>query len=239
MSPRFGFWTHVISQIVLLVVFIVYTFFMYYVDTGFIKQCRLKKLKVGKECRRVTLEYLKIICYPSLCIYALFALNHFDRAATTYGSMGLFSLLLVFVISACTDTFAYIVGNLFKGPKLCPKLSPKKTWAGAIGGVFGAVIGTLTLVLIIGLIDRTFVDFMTEKEIYRNIGIFIFILIGLVGSIVAQAGDIFASYIKRKHGIKDFGKILPGHGGVMDRVDGHIFCAVFIFACMSIICFIL
>ena len=73
---------------------------------------------------------------------------------------------------------------------------------------------------------------------YRNDNI-IFILIGLLGSILTMAGDIFESGMKRRLGIKDFGKALPGHGGVMDRIDGQMFCAVFIFIALSIICFIL
>ena len=64
-------------------------------------------------------------------------------------------------------------------------------------------------------------------------------LIGLFGSAIVQVGDFLASYLKRKYDVKDFGKILPGHGGVMDRIDGIMFCSVFIFGVLSIICFIL
>lgn len=237
-TPRFDMLMHFLLQVALLAVFMLYTFFMYYVDTAFIKKCNLKKLKIGKESRRVVIGYLKIIAYPCALIYALFALNHFNDAAPKALNMGLFGLLLVFVISAATDTFAFAVGITLKGPKLCPKISPKKTWSGAIGGLFGGVIGALTLVLVISS-NRAFGTYFLDMGIDKYWGMLLFGLIGLIGSVLTQAGDIFASYIKRKNGIKDFGKILPGHGGAMDRIDGNIFCAVFIFIVMSIICFIL
>jgi phosphatidate cytidylyltransferase len=237
-SDSFGFWMHVGSQIAILFIFIVYTFLMYYVDTAFIKQCKLKKLKLSTECWKVLLAYLKIIGYPAAFIYALFAINHFDGLAPASIRMGLFCLLLVFVISAATDTFAYAVGVTLKGPKLCPKISPKKTWSGAVGGLFGGVLGTLTLVLLVST-EKQFGIYFLDKGIDAWWGLVVFGFIGLIGSIAVQAGDIFASFIKRKHEIKDFGKILPGHGGVMDRVDGQIFCALFIFIVMSIICFLL
>lgn len=234
----FGLLLHFIAQIIILLVFITYTFFMYYVDTAFIKQCKLKKLSIGAECRRIICGYLKVIGYPASFIYALFALNHFGSAAPTEINISLIAILLVFVISATTDTFAYIVGITLKGPKLCPKISPKKTWSGAVGGLFGGVLGSLTLLLIISS-SPAIGDFFLTKGIDWIWALVLFGLIGLFGSVTVQVGDIFASFIKRKYGVKDYGKILPGHGGVMDRVDGNIFCAVFIFLVMSIICFIL
>jgi len=239
MSPAFGFLVHLAAQLVVLFVFLIYTFLMYYVDTSFIKQCRLKKTKIGKECFRVLLGYLKIIGYPAAFIYALFALNHFGPAAPTYKMFSLFALLLVFVISIATDTFAYLVGITLKGPKLCPKISPKKTWSGAVGGVFGGIIGAYSLMLFFSTSPAFDAFFRGVKGINVVAMQVLIVVIGLLGSVVAQFGDIFASWIKRKHGIKDFGKILPGHGGVMDRIDGHIACALFILMTMSIICFIL
>jgi len=83
-----------------------------------------------------------------------------------------------------------------------------------------------------------FSNFMTEKVGDATAVMIVFSIIGIVGSIVSQIGDIYASYLKRKTGIKDFGNYLPGHGGVMDRLDGIIFNAVFIFVCMLIIVFV-
>lgn len=115
---------------------------------------------------------------------------------------------LVFIIAWGTDTFAYVFGMLFGKHKLCPKLSPKKTVEGSIGGIVGAV----------GL-TYLFVRYL-EAEPY-----WIFILIACIGSIVAQIGDLTASKIKRITGIKDFGFIMPGHGGVLDRFDSILFIA--------------
>lgn len=241
LETPFGFWMNIISQIIVLSVFLVYTFFMYYVDTAFIKQCKLKKQNVGRQSLRVLVEYLKIIGYPAALIFALFGLNHFGGAVPAeFASMnmGLFGLLLVFVIAAATDTCAYAVGMILKGPKLCPKVSPGKTWSGAVGGVFGGVLGTLTLVLVMST-NGAFGDFFLTKGIDATTGLVLFTLVGLLASVVTQAAGIFASKLKRKYNINDFGKILPGHGGVMDRVDGQIACAVFIFLVLSVICFIL
>jgi len=241
LDPAFGFWAHIIAQLAVLLVFVVYTFFMYYVDTAFIKKCRLKKAKVGTESWRVVLQYLKIIGYPASLIYGFFALNHFTGvlpAEFASINMGLFGLLLVFVIAASSDTCAYAVGNIIKGPKLCPKISPGKTWSGTIAGLFGGVLGSLILLLIFST-DPAFGDFFLSIGINADLGLVVFGLIGLFGSVVTQAAGLFASKLKRKYKINDYGKILPGHGGVMDRVDGQIACAVFIFLVLSIICFIL
>ena len=136
-------------------------------------------------------------------------------------------MLLIFVISPCADTFAYLVGMIYnkirkgKAKKMCPRLSPKKTWAGAIGGVVGGIVGAVVVYFI--------VDKSAIAETAKMSPVIAFILAGIFGSVLTEIGDLFESYIKRKVGIKDMGKILPGHGGVMDRIDGMNFAAVFIF----------
>ena len=97
--------------------------------------------------------------------------------------------------------------------KLCPNLSPKKTVAGAIGGLIGGALGSLILYFI----------FRPEYNFFSPI--LLFIIVGLVASFLTEAGDLFESLIKRKVGIKDMGKIMPGHGGVMDRIDGMVFAS--------------
>ena len=138
---------------------------------------------------------------------------------------GFIALLLPFVTSALSDTFAYFTGSLIGGKKLCPKLSPKKTWAGAIGGAFGGIVGALLVFFIFR--NRIIVNF--------PIPVLLFIFIGIVASVLTIIGDLFESSIKRKVGIKDMGNILPGHGGVLDRIDSTMFvslfvCIVFMFA---------
>ena len=146
------------------------------------------------------------ILYPALFVLAMAVMNDLDK--------GFYALLLTFVIAPFSDTFAYFVGSLLKGPKLCPKLSTKKTWSGAIGGVFGSVIGSLLVWWIFGIEVNFFAPWL------------LFVIVGIVGSVLTQIGDLFESYIKRKVGIKDMGKIMPGHGGVLDRFDGTFFVAV-------------
>ncbi|NLY66340.1 MAG: phosphatidate cytidylyltransferase [Tissierellia bacterium] len=134
--------------------------------------------------------------------YIPFLLQHI-----IYLSNGIY-IWLVFIIAWGTDTFAYVFGMLFGKHKLCPSLSPKKTIEGSIGGIIGAI----------GL-TYLYIKYL-EIDAY-----WAFLLIAFIGSIVAQIGDLTASKIKRVTGIKDFGFIMPGHGGVLDRFDSILFIA--------------
>ena len=107
----------------------------------------------------------------------------------------------VMVVTWSTDIFAYFAGRSIGGPKLAPSISPNKTWAGLIGGMAGAgVFGALT---------ATYFELGSP-----------FVWIGALMGLVAQAGDLYESWVKRRAGVKDSGTILPGHGGVLDRLDG-------------------
>ena len=121
-------------------------------------------------------------------------------------SVEIFSVFFVILICASTDVGGYIFGKIFKGPKLT-KISPNKTYAGMIGGYF--------LSLVVLIITTNFVD-------YPEISMQLF-LISILISTISQVGDIIVSYFKRLSKIKDTGKILPGHGGLLDRIDGMIF----------------
>ena len=124
---------------------------------------------------------------------------------------GMVYLAMVFIVAFVTDTFALVIGLMFGKKTLAPKISPKKTIAGAIGGIIFAIIS----VIIYGLILKFYfkIDFP----------IWLCIVIGAVCSVAGQCGDLTASLIKRYTGIKDFGKCLPGHGGILDRFDSIIF----------------
>ncbi len=117
----------------------------------------------------------------------------------------------LFIISICilTDIGGYIFGKIFKGPKLT-QISPKKTYAGVFGSFF--------LPLILGLVvyEYQYTDQIPAKGLY-------FLIIVLFISLISQIGDLIISFFKRKAKIKDTGKILPGHGGLLDRIDGMIF----------------
>ena len=119
---------------------------------------------------------------------------------------------LVFIIAFMTDTFAYFSGYLFGKHKLIPNVSPKKTIEGSIGGILGSTI----CCLIFGHI--------------LNLNMVLMLILGSIGSIIAQIGDLFASSIKRYVGIKDYGNLIPGHGGILDRFDSVILVTPFVYS---------
>lgn len=119
---------------------------------------------------------------------------------------------LIFIIAFATDTFAYFTGRLIGKRKLAPILSPKKTIEGAVGGLLGSIITTLIFVKFIGMTN-----------------IYIYILLALICSIASIIGDLSASKIKRYIKIKDYGNIMPGHGGILDRFDSILFIAPLVF----------
>lgn len=145
--------------------------------------------------------------YPTLFLLTMLLANDLESNA-------FIALLMAFVVSPCSDTMAYLTGSLIGGPKLCPKLSPKKTWAGAIGGTVG------------GILSAIIVYFIFTPKVNFFSPILLFVLVGFFASILTLFGDLFESCIKRKVGIKDMGKLLPGHGGVLDRIDGTLFAVV-------------
>ena len=121
-------------------------------------------------------------------------------------SINVFGVFFVILICASTDIGGYLFGKLFKGPKLT-KISPNKTYAGMIGGYF---LSLITLTLITNIIDYPGTPIQ-------------FFLITILISTVSQIGDIIVSYFKRLSKIKNTGKLIPGHGGLLDRIDGMIF----------------
>ncbi len=132
-------------------------------------------------------------------------------------SLGLFILILIICIF--TDLGGYIFGKIFKGPKLI-KISPKKTYAGALGGFI------LSLVAALIYSKYTFTGALTNLNLslWTGMGVNkIYLLFILVISLISQIGDLIISYFKRLAKVKDTGNLLPGHGGLLDRIDGIIF----------------
>lgn len=126
---------------------------------------------------------------------------------------GLVAVLFLFVVVWATDIFAYFVGRALGGPKLAPSISPGKTQSGALGGAVGGVLAGAILAVCAGAGNLPLLAF-----------------VALLLSIVSQAGDLFESWVKRRHGAKDSGRLIPGHGGVMDRVDGLVVAALTLYA---------
>lgn len=124
--------------------------------------------------------------------------------------LGLFYVMLALVIAWLADSGAYFVGTFFGKHKLCPAISPKKTVEGLFGGIACSVGSALLLTWIFAGI---YPDRMSDVP-YLPV-----LLFALIGSVLSVVGDLFASVIKRQHGVKDFGSFFPGHGGMLDRFD--------------------
>ena len=125
---------------------------------------------------------------------------------------GFAAILFLFAVVWATDIFAYFNGKALGGPKLAPRFSPNKTWAGAIGGAAAGVAAGVACAAFIGPVGGVPIP-----------------LIALVISIVAQIGDLAESWVKRRFGVKDSSHLIPGHGGVMDRVDGLVAAAALLY----------
>ncbi len=170
-----------------------------------------------------SLEWLKMTKNKDLIrIFGLFFL-FFSFFSTVYlrQFIGLNFFLFLIIVCIFTDMGGYIFGKTFKGPKLT-KISPKKTYSG--------VIGSFLMALLFGLI---YIKYLGKKSriLLETDPIFIVLLI-LIISLTSQMGDLIISYFKRKAKLKDTGKILPGHGGILDRIDGIIFVMPIIYLCV-------
>ncbi len=137
---------------------------------------------------------------------------------------GIYLVWLIFIGSWASDTFAYLVGMLIGKRRFLPNLSPKKTLEGCIGGILGAgLIGFLY-----GLIFEGHFTTINNPKVA-------FAIISGCSSVISQLGDLTASAIKRDHNIKDYGKLIPGHGGILDRFDSVIFVAPIVYYLIIVI----
>ena len=141
------------------------------------------------------------VLYASALLLALV----FIRGDAEFGFM---AIIFLFAVVWATDIFGYVVGRTMGGPKLAPSISPKKTWSGAIGGMLGAVAAALAIAI---AIREAFLLALT---------------LAITLSVLAQVGDLLESQLKRRFAAKDASGLIPGHGGVMDRLDGFLAAAV-------------
>lgn len=125
------------------------------------------------------------------------------------GEDGFLAVIFLFAVVWTTDIFAYFIGRAAGGPRLMPHVSPNKTWSGALGGAAAAAVVAVALAAAVGLS-----------------GLFAIAMLAIVLSVFGQAGDLFESFLKRRFGAKDSSHLIPGHGGLMDRLDGFVTASV-------------
>ena len=118
---------------------------------------------------------------------------------------GVAAIVLVMLMVWAADTLAYFAGRIIGGPKLAPRISPKKTWAGMGGALVGSAVAALGVGMALGVP-----------------GLWLLLIVAALLAVVEQGGDLFKSAMKRRYGVKDSGRLIPGHGGVIDRVDGLV-----------------
>jgi len=149
---------------------------------------------------------------------------YFALAGGVLAGAGDFLVVLIAGVTVFTDTFAYFTGRAIGGPKIAPAISPSKTWAGLIGGMLGAALWVVLWVVAIegGIAGPRFeLGLALSGENLATAA-----LLGAGLAVLAQAGDFLESWLKRRAGVKDSSKLIPGHGGVFDRVDGMLPVAI-------------
>ena len=181
--------------------------------------------------RNGTISYQKasgLLMFSGIVIFCFYSFIRLKELLPVeqYGYDAVFFILLILCFAWGGDTCAYFAGRAFGKHKLCPVVSPKKTVEGAIGGV----LGTMVFGVIITLVYSVAANRM-EAFTRTNIGVSMYVIIALLGCVAAVLGiygDLFASVVKRQCGIKDYGTIFPGHGGILDRFDSVMFIAPFV-----------
>ncbi len=167
--------------------------------------------------------------YPTGFFIAFAYINSYSKIFLTDDVFSLIILVLIFGCASATDVMAYLVGSLLKGKKLCPNISPNKTISGAIGGLVGGTAMAIIVYLVFQGLGYDLFRYLS-LNLFGNATPFIKILtvgvLGLVFAVVGEVGDLAESLIKRQLGVKDMGTLLPGHGGVLDRVDSVVFISL-------------
>lgn len=157
--------------------------------------------------------------YPGLFFSLMLTLQDLD---THYAST--IALILMFFIASVNDVFALLIGVRFGKHRLSPEISPKKSVEGSIAGLVASVLFSVFVPAVFNLLASVWPQINPSGVVLPPL--WAFAILGLVAGALSQVGDLMASLIKRHCGIKDFGTIFPGHGGMMDRMDGILFCGV-------------
>ncbi|MBO2517205.1 MAG: hypothetical protein CW338_08055 [Clostridiales bacterium] len=168
---------------------------------------------------------LMMVTLPGMCMLGIVQNSVRDAAGDDIGrSLQISLLLMSYGIPLLGDTFAYFIGSRFGKTKLCPQISPNKTIAGAVAGLIGSIV----FALIIFAVFRWIPGCEPARKPFWH-----YIALGLIAGLAGQAGDLFASMVKRHCGIKDYSNIFPGHGGMMDRLDSVYWATVIVYVYLN------
>lgn len=178
----------------------------------------LTVLLFGKE--KVNNIYLLCICSIMFPVF-------FATISMIKRDFSIYEVLLPFIFSWITDSGAYFVGKAMGKHKLAEELSPKKTVEGSVGGIISCVIVAFLYEM---ALEHGFHYSIFENQAYLKIAV-----VSLIASVISQFGDLSLSAIKRENNIKDYGKLFPGHGGVLDRFDSVLFAAPFVFVILRLL----
>lgn len=186
----------------------------------------VKNMSTTKFLFKKSLNTLITFVYPAFFFLFFIFINHMNELSLTKlidlpADFSIFVLMTAILIPMFVDTFSMLTGSLIGGKKLCPRISPKKTISGLVGGILWTILLASCVFLIFANI--TSFDFM-----WTSFPIWAYLIIVAIGTGVAVLGDLFESIIKRRAGVKDSGRFIPGHGGLLDRIDSYIFIAPYI-----------
>lgn len=175
------------------------------------------------EARQVINSLFSFVYGGVMLSFLLLVRLYSNEMDTEHFNIGFYFVWFILIAAWFSDTCAYFVGVLIGKHKIFPRLSPKKTFEGCFGGVCGSTLGFV----IYGLVLKNYGIVSSEDLI-------LFVVLGILGSVVAQIGDLTASAIKRNNNIKDYGHLIPGHGGIMDRFDSIIFVSPLVYILISV-----
>ena len=177
-----------------------------------------------------TLDFGKLtgfVYFSGVITFCFYSLIHLKRMLpfAQYRYDAIYFILLILCFAWGGDTAAYFAGRAFGRHKLAPIVSPHKTVEGAVGGVLGSMAAGCVLTLVYSLLSKTY-NVLSIHVLARHY--MVLLGMGAVASVLGILGDLFASAVKRQAGIKDYGTIFPGHGGILDRFDSVMFIAPFV-----------
>ena len=188
----------------------------------FFNVCQIKNVK--------TIDFGRLsgfVYFSGVIIFCFYSLVHLKRVLpfAAYRYDAIYFILLILCFAWGGDTAAYFAGRAFGKHKLAPVVSPHKTVEGAIGGVCGSIAAGMVLTLVYALLSARYHVITINVQPYHYL---ILAVMGGIASVLGILGDLFASAVKRQMGIKDYGTIFPGHGGILDRFDSVMFVAPFV-----------